>query len=546
MQSTTTDLTKGRPLSVIMRFALPFMLSDFLQQLYNMVDSIIIGHALGEVSLAGIGVATPIMSIVINFLMGIAMGMGVVLSQYFGRGDITSLKRVLSTGVTAGSAFTVALSAVCVALSKYFLLALATPIEAIGAADVYLKIIFAGGIFTFLYNYYMFSLRAVGNSLAPLIILIICVAINAGLDLVLILCTSMGIAGAAVATVAAQAISVLLCAIYTRKRVRVLCLSRKDWVFDRKMLKVITSYGLSVGLQQVVIYAGRIAVQGLVNTYGTAVMGGVNNATRLDALLQTPLRGYTNALTNYYAQNWGAGYKDRIVRGYKESVAVSIINAVIFIALGYLLARPLSYIFIGSEGGQAVIDVCADFLKAMVSGYFFVGAILIAQSLFKGVGKIGFLLTTTISSIIFRVALSYIFDRFWGIKGMYWAVPASWLVAGTVGAILTVVTYRRHIRAMPQLTSDAGERILSVSKEESGLHKAVDGDGEQCSQLTSINTCIKTSIDTADIADNGNYAELLGNAELTDDADVSGKAAETSDITDNSAFRSDISSGRDS
>ncbi len=200
MQSTTTDLTKGRPLSVIMRFALPFMLSDFLQQLYNMVDSIIIGHALGEVSLAGIGVATPIMSIVINFLMGIAMGMGVVLSQYFGRGDITSLKRVLSTGVMAGSAFTVALSAVCVALSKYFLLALATPIEAIGAADVYLKIIFAGGIFTFLYNYYMFSLRAVGNSLAPLIILIICVAINAGLDLVLILCTSMGIAGAAVAT----------------------------------------------------------------------------------------------------------------------------------------------------------------------------------------------------------------------------------------------------------------------------------------------------------------------------------------------------------
>ncbi len=454
----------GRPLTVIMRFALPFMLSDFLQQLYNMVDSIIIGHALGEVSLAGIGVATPIMSIVINFLMGIAMGMGVVLSQYFGRGDILSLKRVLSTGVIAGGAFTIMISTLCALLSKYFLIALSTPIEAIADADMYLKIIFAGGIFTFLYNYYMFSLRAVGNSLIPLVILCICVVINAGLDLLLILCTSLGIAGAAIATVAAQAISVLLCAIYTRKRVKVLCLSRKDWVFDKKMLKVITSYGLSVGLQQVVIYAGRIAVQGLVNSYGTAVMGGVNNATRLDALLQTPVRGYTNALTNYYAQNWGAGCKDRIVKGYKESVVVSIINALIFIALGYLLAVPLSKIFIGSTDGQAVIDVCSDFLKAMVSGYLFVGVILISQSLFKGVGKMGFFLTTTISSIVFRVALSYLFDYFWGLKGMYWAVPVSWFIAGAVGVVLTAFTYRRRIRLMQCVSSDT---VDSKSSQES-------------------------------------------------------------------------------
>lgn len=155
------------------------MLSDFLQQLYNAVDSIIIGQNLGSVALAGIGVATPIMSIVMNFLMGLAMGTGVILSQYFGRGDYATLKRVLTTGMIAGGVFTVVTSAICVGLSEYFLIWLGTPQEAVPPADSYLKIIFAGGIFTFLYNYYMFSMRAVGNSVAPLVFLGAGVILNA-------------------------------------------------------------------------------------------------------------------------------------------------------------------------------------------------------------------------------------------------------------------------------------------------------------------------------------------------------------------------------
>lgn len=426
------------------------MLSDFLQQLYNAVDSIIIGQNLGSIALAGVGVATPIMSIVINFLMGLAMGTGVILSQYFGKGDIKTLKRVLSTGMIAGCVFTVVLSAICVGLSEYFLIWLGTPAEAIPPADSYLKIIFAGGVFTFLYNYYMFSMRAVGNSAAPLVFLGGGVILNAVLDVVLVVHTPLGIEGAAIATIAAQALTVILCAIYVRKRVEVLHLRRKEWVFDKKLFSTCMGYGLTVGLQQVVVYAGRIAVQGLVNTYDTDVMAGVNNATRLDALMQTPFRGYTNALTNYYAQNWGAGKRMRIVSGFKDSLWLCLLNAAIAIALGTLLCVPLSQAFVGEGEGEKVVEVGARFLQVMVYGYVFMGIILLCQSLFKGVAKMKFFFMTTVSSILGRVAFSYLFEHFYGIEGIYWAVPASWLLAGSAACVFTVLTFVFRINKMPQ------------------------------------------------------------------------------------------------
>ena len=445
----TTDLTQGRHFATIAKFALPFMLSDFLQQLYNAVDSIIIGQNLGSVALAGIGVATPIMSIVMNFLMGLAMGTGVILSQYFGRGDMTTLKRVLSTGMIAGGIFTVVMSGICVGLSEHFLIWLGTPAEAIPPANSYLKIIFAGGVFTFLYNYYMFSMRAVGNSVAPLVFLGAGVVLNAALDIILVVHTPLGIEGAAVATIAAQALSVFMCVIYVRKRVEILHIRRKEWVFDRRLFATCMTYGLTVGLQQVVVYAGRLAVQGLVNTYGTDVMAGVNNATRLDALMQTPWRGYTNALTNYYAQNWGAGKRMRINLGFKDSIWLAAVNAVIFLLAGVFLSVPLSRAFVGEGEGALVVEVSARFLEITTYGYAFVGIILLSQAFFKGVGMMKCFFMTTVSSIAGRVAFSYLFDRFWGLEGMYWAVPASWVLAGCVGIIFIIYTYARRISKMP-------------------------------------------------------------------------------------------------
>ena len=425
------------------------MLSDFLQQLYNAVDSIIIGQNLGSVALAGIGVATPIMSIVMNFLMGLAMGTGVILSQYFGRGDYATLKRVLTTGMIAGGVFTVVMSAICVGLSKYFLIWLGTPQEAVPPADSYLKIIFAGGIFTFLYNYYMFSMRAVGNSVAPLVFLGAGVILNAFLDVILVVYTPLGIRGAAIATIAAQALSVAMCVIYVKRRVEILHIRRKEWVFDRKLFSTCMTYGLTVGLQQVVVYAGRLAVQGLVNTYGTDVMAGVNNATRLDALMQTPWRGYTNALTNYYAQNWGAGKKMRIQLGFKDSLWLAAVNAAVFLFVGIFLSVPLSRAFVGDGDTQVVVDVGARFLEITTYGYVFVGIILLSQAFFKGVGMMKCFFLTTVSSIAGRVAFSYLFDSFWGIEGMYWAVPASWVLASAVGIVFIIYTYFRRIRKMP-------------------------------------------------------------------------------------------------
>lgn len=421
------------------------MIGDFCQQLYNAVDSIIVGKTVGKEALAALGVASPIMSIVIFLLVGIAMGAGVVMSQYYGAREYDKVRRVMSTALLLGLAFTGLLSVFSIGLSKPFLRFLRTPEAILNDTDVYLKIIFAGAIFNYLYNFYCFAVRSIGNSFVPLLFLLAAVAVNAALDALFVIALHMGVAGAALATVIAQLLSAILCIVYTHRKIPLLKLKPKDLVFERAYFGQVASYSLMMALQQVFIYVGRIAVQGLVNTYDVDAVAGVNSATRLDALIQTPMRGYTNALTTYCAQNYGARKIERIRQGYLYSWLGVAVYTVLSSAVGIFAARPLVALFVDSAE-ERVIAVGAQFVRAMAVNYLGMCVIVQSQALMKGVGMLKAFFFSTAISIAFRVGLSYLFDAFWGLEGMYWAVPASWAVGALYGITVCTYVYRKKLR----------------------------------------------------------------------------------------------------
>lgn len=456
--STPKDLTQGHPFLTVLKFSVPLMIGDFCQQLYNAVDSIVVGKTVGKEALAALGVAGPIMSIVIFLLVGIAMGAGVVMSQYYGAGENDKVRRVMSTALLLGLIFTGLLSVASIGLSKPFLRLLQTPAEILDDTDVYLKIVFAGAIFNYLYNFYCFSIRAIGNSFVPLIFLLVAVGVNAALDALFVIVLQMGVAGAAIATVIAQLLSAVLCIVYTHRKIPLLKLKPKDLVFDRKYFAQVSSYSLMMALQQVFIYIGRIAVQGLVNTYDVDAVAGVNSATRLDALIQTPMRGYTNALTTFCAQNYGARKFDRIRKGYIGSWIGVGVYTLASSLIGILAAKPLVALFV-DHAEQRVIAVGAQYVTAMAFNYFGMCVIVQSQALMKGVGMLKAFFFSTAISIAFRIGLSYLFDALWGLEGMYWAVPVSWAVGSLYGLILCAFILRKKLNgstlADVALTSDS-------------------------------------------------------------------------------------------
>ena len=420
-------LTKS-PFKTILSFSVPLFIGDFCQQLYNAIDSIIAGRFIGTSALASLGSAGPIMNIVIFLLIGFAMGIGVIMSRHFGEKDYVTLTKVN------------------------------TKDSLLNDADNYLKIVFAGAIFTYLYNFYCFAVRAIGDSYTPLIFLFVSVIINGILDVLFVVAFKWGIEGTALATVLAQMLSSALCIIYTGKKFAMLRLKRKDLKVDGKIVWEITSYSLSMSIQQVFVYVGRIAIQGLVNTYPEKVVAGVNSGTRLDALLQTPMRGYTNALTTYTAQNMGAKKYSRVTKGYKASLIVVAVVGALSTLITVFFAEYMVKLF---DSDAEVIAAGKGYLVDIGCGYLLMCIIVQSQAVFKGIGMLKTFVVSTFISIVFRIGLSYLFEHFWGLDGMFWAPTASWIVGSTYCLTAMLIAYKKILKPLENaefvMNSSGGE-----------------------------------------------------------------------------------------
>ena len=364
------DLTRGPVMRSMLWFALPMILGNLLQQCYNIADTLIVGRFLGKTALAAVGSSFSLMTFLTSILLGLCMGSGALFSIRFGQRDETALKEsvrasfVLILGVTLllnGLAFA------CLDLIKSFL---QVPDDVWGDMRAYIAIVFAGIFATFLYNYFASYLRAVGNSVVPLVFLAVSAVLNIALDLWFVIGLNFGVAGAAGATVIAQYVSgigIMICALIKCPQLRALC-SRSPIHASR--IREIAGYSILTCVQQSVMNLGILMVQGLVNSFGAAVMAAFAAAVKIDAFAYMPVQDFGNAFSTFIAQNYGACKQERIRKGLKGAVLVSVVFCVIVSALVFVFAKPLMLLFV--EAGET--EIIAEGVRYLhIEGAFYCG-----------------------------------------------------------------------------------------------------------------------------------------------------------------------------
>ena len=421
------DMTQGDSAKILVNFAIPMVIGNIFQQLYNTTDAIIVGRFIGKNALASVGVANPIMSIAIFFIFGICIGASVLMSQLFGAGRYDALKREVSTSLIAGIIFTIALSIVCIVLSRWVLIITGTPKEILNDADTFLKIIFSGLIFSFLYNFYSSSLRAIGDSKTPLIFLIVSCVLNGILCVIFVAVFNLGVAGSAIATVIAQGVSSILCIVYVYMKIPLIRLRRSEVLVDKELLKRTLQYSWVSALQQSCLYIGRLLVQGVVNPFGTNAIAAYNSVTRVDSFVLAPGDSFAASVAIYSAQNKGAGKVQRILEGYKKSNIIITVYSVVVAIIVFFGAPSIMKLFVSSSERQVIL-IGIEYLKTMSVFYVLSGFCNIFQGLFRGVGKLRITLIATVMQICVRVSLSYILAPYLGITSVCYAIAVGWVL----------------------------------------------------------------------------------------------------------------------
>ncbi len=405
-----------------------------------MVDSIVVGRFVGKNALAAVGSSFSLMNFITLLIIGLCMGSSIVISQYFGAEDYEGLKRVVSTSFIFMFIFTVLLSILTFLFTKPLLILIKTPVEILEDSTSYLKIVFAGLIFTFLYNAIASLLRALGDSKTSLYFLVIACIINIVLDLVFVLNFKMGVAGVAYATVIAQAIASILSLIYAFSKVPILRMKKKEFVFDRTIFPVIAKYSFLTSIQQSIMSIGMVAVQGLVNTFGADVIAAFTAAGKVDSLAYLPVQDFGNAFSTYVAQNVGAGKKERVHEGVKSAIKIIIVFCIISSILILMSSEYLMKIFVDSSEVK-VIETGIEYISVVGIFYMLIGFLFMFYGFFRGVGNLTMSVVLTIVSLGTRVLMAYSLSSisYIGQKGIWWSIPIGWLLADILGFI----TYKK-------------------------------------------------------------------------------------------------------
>lgn len=438
------NLTQGGITGTLLRFTLPMIAGSFLQQCYNIADTLIVGQFIGAGALAAVGSAYTLMVFLISIMLGLSMGSGTVFSLQYGAGQMGALRRSIYVSSLLIGAVAFLLNLAAFLWLDPILRLLQVPQDIYAMMYNYLWIIFYGIPFTFISNFYAALLRAVGDAVTPLWFLAVSVVLNIGLDLFFILRLGWGIEGAAIATVVAQGVSALGIMGYTYIRCPELRLHREDLRFDRKCLKEITSFSTLTCVQQSVMNFGILMVQGLVNSFGTVVMAAFAAAIKIDSFAYMPVQEFGNAFSTFIAQNYGAKRYDRIRKGVRSAFITVVIFSLIISVLVFLFAKPLMLIFVRSYETD-ILSVGIDYLRIEGSFYCGIGILFLLYGYYRAIRMPGMSVILTVVSLGIRVVLSY-----WlasipsiGVNGIWWSIPIGWFFADLIGIVY--YKYRRGI-----------------------------------------------------------------------------------------------------
>ena len=428
------DLSKGPVVKSMLLFAIPMILGDLLQQCYNIADTLIVGRCLGEKALAAVGSSFTLMTFITSIILGLCMGSSALFSIRFGQKDENGLKEDICASFIFIAAVTVLLNVAAYASLGGLRVFLRVPDEVWGEMREYLFVIFMGIPAVFLYNYFASYLRAIGNSVIPLVFLAVSSLLNIILDLWFVIGFKMGVAGAAQATVIAQYLSGLGIMLYT-----LICYKRVHAIWKISCLKKeriseIVSFSMLTCIQQSVMNLGILMVQGLVNSFGTVVMAAFAAAVKIDAFAYMPVQDFGNAFSTFIAQNYGAKEKQRIQHGLKAAVCISAIFCIVISTFVFLFAKPLMMIFVDA-GETHIIMEGVRYLRIEGAFYIGIGWLFLLYGLYRALGKPGMSVVLTIFSLGTRVVLAYILSAIpqIGVTGIWWSVPIGWALADIIG-----------------------------------------------------------------------------------------------------------------
>jgi len=418
-----------------MQFAMPMVFGNVFQQLYNVVDSIIIGNYLGDAALAAVGASFPIIFLLISLVIGLGSGFTIIVSQYFGAKDIEKVRRTIDTTYIILFFAAMLVTIIGITFSGPIFRLTELPEDVLPQAQRYLNIYFTGTIFFFGFNGTSAILRGMGDSKTPLYFLIIATISNIILDLLFVVVFKWGIEGAAIATIISQAGAFVTAIFYLNKRHEIVNLSFRKYIFDKAIFRNSVRIGLPSGLQQTFVAVGLIALYGIVNQFGTTTIAAYSVATRIDTFASLLAMNFAAALAAFVGQNLGANKPERIKAGLKSTWLITSAISVSISALVILFGKPLMGIF---TPNPEVIILGNDYLVIVSSFYIVFSSLFVVSAVMRGAGDTLIPMFITLFALwIVRVPASYFLADKIGVNGIWWAVPLGW----SCGLILAYLYY---------------------------------------------------------------------------------------------------------
>ncbi|BDZ54595.1 MATE family efflux transporter [Agromyces marinus] len=441
-----TSLITGRPWRVILLFSVPLLIGNVVQQLYHFVDAVVVGRWLGVESLAAVGATGSLLFLLLGFAWGVTSGFAIPTAQAFGAGDHEAVRRSVAVGTLLTAGISILLTVAAPLIAEPVLVLLQTPPELLAEATLFTQVSFLGSGAMMAFNYLAAIIRAIGDSRTPLVFLTIACGLNAGLVIVMVGPLAWGVGGAALATVVSQAVSVVLCLEYVRRRIPVLHVRREDWRVTRAELGEHLRIGLPMGFQASIIAIGTLTVQVALNTLGSDAVAAYTAASRVDGLAIAVLSSLSIASSMYTAQNLGGGRPDRIRRGVVQAtwiaITASLVLGAILVAFGTAMVR----LFVG-DGADDVVDLASYMLVVNGLTYSSLGVLFVLRGALQGLGHT---FVPTISGIVelgMRVGAAVVLGAAVGYAGVVWSNPLAWFGA----IVLLIPAYVREHRRLGRM-----------------------------------------------------------------------------------------------
>lgn len=439
------DLTKGHEAKVIFLFALPMLLGNVFQQMYNMVDSIVVGKFIGKQALAAVGQSFPVIFVSIALVMGFGMASNILIAQYFGAKKLDKVSAVIDTTISVMVVFSLIVTVLGITLAPILLRLMQTPTDVFDGAVLYLRIIFGGTLVSFGYNAIASIQRGLGDSKTPLYALIISTILNIIFDLVFVIFFGWGIAGVGIATVVSQAVSLLWTILYLRKNNPYLKINFLSLTFDREIFSEIFKIGLPSGIQQALVGAGLMTLTGVVNSFGTNPAAAFSAAGKLDSFAIMPAMNIGMAVSTFTGQNLGAGKKERVKRGLFYGLLLALSMTITIATLLVIFGDKLIMLFSTDE---EVVRIGFEYLRIVAFAYVAQTIMFVFSGVIRGAGEAFFPMLMTLTAMwIVRIPLAFVLSVFWGTSGIWWAIDIGFGV-GMSGTILYYIFGSWHSKEL--------------------------------------------------------------------------------------------------